>query len=241
MYVEPLEPNLMVVDIDTYKYAYTDLISKVIKTWKPALSEGFRLINVPHPDAYGILLQHPGIPTTTDEDTLRGRTNVIAQAVIRIPDFLMLASTGLTVPRSIYLYDGTPSLPHPSFLGGIHVNGSNRTILTEISRDSIPRPSRSQYHEQSFHITDREWIVVVVSDADEYTADLKFVILGAVVLCMSMLLVIFWIHSSFNREARMNEIRINAEQEKTAIAQQQIDSEKQLNAYMAHEGKIIQL
>lgn len=62
MYAEPTEPNLVAVDVDVYNYAYQSLITKVIATWQPALSERIRLLNLPQPDSYGIVFQQPRNP-----------------------------------------------------------------------------------------------------------------------------------------------------------------------------------
>ena len=152
-----------------------------------------------------------------------------------------LATRGLKVPRLIYLYDATSNESPPVFLGGIQVAGSDRTALQQIKMSRIPRSYGTHFYERNFEIADRKWAIAVVSDADEYKPDLAFVIAGTGVLLACIILVVLWIHTSFNRGARMNKLRIEADEEKALIAQRQVLAEKQLNEYMAHEGKLFAL
>lgn len=232
MYVEPIEPNLVTVDIDVYSDFFIPTIEKALSSWRTALSDRISLLNFRSPDAYGIVLQHPGISVPG-----HSRSTALAQIVIRIPDFLRVVTEGLMAERSFYLYDATtPStLRPPVFLGAVQVRGSERIHLPEQPLEKIPRTSSSYTFQREFHIADRRWVIVVVSDADEYQPELAFIIAGGCVMCLAIVLVALWLFTSLNRVDRIHQIRSEAEVEKSHTAQRQAREERQLNEFMAHE------
>ena len=205
---------------------------------KPILSPRLRLVQDTS-DAYGVILAHPGVPTSIENVT---RSNTVAQIVARVPSFLRYALRSSTENQSVYLYDSTESSSsttdqQPAFLGALafdkHQSSSTFTELPECDLKSIPRPTSSRYYEQEMGVAGRKWTIVIVSTA--YPVDLKFVVVGGTLILAASILCAASFYSHLARIAKLNEIKSKGERERAEIARIQVARERHLNEFMAHE------
>lgn len=234
-YIEPLEANEAAVDLDVYaEEQRAAAINKVLDSFAPSVTRGIRLVQETDPNALGIILRHPGIPTPMFNIS---RPTFLAQVVIRVHDMLERATSGIVHSQSVYLYDSTNDKNDPDFLGAIEmgtVEGETiRTKLPKVHLEDIPRPRKSHMYSEEIEIADRMWICAVVSR--EESPHIVYIILGgAIIFCASLLLAI-WFQTRMSRLAKINELRAQAESEKSKNAQLEVRKERQINEYLSHE------
>ena len=77
-------------------------------------------------NAYGVILAHPGVRTSTENLT---RTNSVAQIVVRVPTFLEHALQSNNEEKMVYLYDSTVH----KLLMVAHVSVSVSVPLTQVN------------------------------------------------------------------------------------------------------------
>ena len=234
-YVEPLETNEAAVELDAYadkQRAY--YIDKVLESFTPSLSKGIRLVQETDPNALGIILRHPGIPNS---NLAKEKPLFLSQVVIRVRDMLERATSGIVVPKTVYLYDSTENKIHPDFLGAIQidvVDGETvRTDLPKTCLNEIDRPKASHMYVDEIMVADRIWMCAIVSGKDR--PRVVYIVLGGVVIFCACVFLAFWFQTHMTRLAKFNELRARAEKEKSQIAQLQVHKEREINEYLSHE------
>lgn len=209
-----------------------------VEQYKPVLSPRMKLAQEKQ-NAYGVILAHPGVPTSIENAT---RTKSVAQIVVRIPTFLEHALQSSDEEKSVYLYDSTGIDQPPVFLGALKVladseggHGGKHSfkILPEVELVDIDQTEGSRYFEEELDVAGRKWTMVMTSEVHQ--ADVVFVILGAAIIFAASLFCALWFNSHLNRVAKYNRIKSEAEQERAEIAQVQATRERQLNEFIAHE------
>jgi len=235
-YAEPVMENGNVIDLDIYAAAKLNNLNKVIATYKPVLSNRLELLQEKEKGVFGIILTHPGTSTSV----LPGpEPTSLAQVVIRVPDLLARASSGVAVNKFVYLFDMTDSAEEPDFLGALRIQViDGETISTnmlEISFSDIRRQKSSHMycHTESIAAADRLWSVTIVSE--ERKADLVYVILGGAMIFLACLMLAVWFHTHMSRAANLNQIRSEAEAEKSRNASLQVARERHMNEFLSHE------
>ncbi|CAB9508545.1 respiration control sensor protein ArcB [Seminavis robusta] len=243
-YVEPVEGNEAIIELDKLTATASSInVIIALDTWKPVLSPRLKLLQDTS-DAYGVILAHPGVPTSVENVT---RMNSVAQIVVRVPSFLAYALQSAAEDKTVYLYDTTASSStgeSSEFLGALAVDvpddddgkssSSSQptfTELPEVSFTDIPQPGR--YFERELDVAGRKWTMVVVST--DHQADLLFVILGGTIIFLASLFCAAWFHSHLSRVTKLNRIKSRAQAEKAEIARIQAMKERQLNEFIAHE------
>jgi len=236
-FLEPILNNEAALDLDIYaeEIMQRDSIEKVIATYKPALSSRLTLVQETNPGAYGLVLQHPGIPTSVVSNPVPVS---LAQVVIRVPDLLARAASGVVVNKSVYLFDSTDSTAEPEFLGAVDitvVNGATvLTSLPETTLASVPFSKSPHSYTEVIASADRLWTVSILSDGEMGT-NLVYVILGGTMIFLACILLAIWFHTNMSRAAKLNHIRSEAEAEKSKNASLQVARERHMNEFLSHE------
>ena len=235
-YVEPVETpsNRRILDFDTYTHNRKN-VDKVVTTWKPVLTERLGLEKHGPPDSYTIILLHPGLPPTDENVT---RPTAVSQLFIRIPSYLDRATVGVTVSKTLYMFDSTDPLQEPAFLGAVDVRRDHHDVmqryrLPEVDLADISRSSSTHFFTNELPFADRRWTIVVTSE--DHQADLAYIIVGGTVVFASILLLTIWFHSHLSRVARINQMRSEAQEQSARHANEQAARERRLNEFMAHE------
>lgn len=233
--------NLFISNCSPYSNpARRKAIDRATDSYKPAWSDRLKLVQETDPNAYGLGLIHPGVNSTTEPVD---RPTSFSQIIIRIPALLQRAIRHAIEgeEKQIYLFESSDE-EDPIFLGAADIDQSNDPPyknLPEISLFDIPRSRSQHYYEARHQIVDRYWTVVVTSDA--YQHDLVYIIVGGVIIFVSCVVLALLFYSHLVRVAKMNKMRSDQEAEKSKAAQQQAEMERELNEFIAHEGKIIQI
>ena len=221
--VEPVEGNEAAIELDIYSSSIQrPTLEKAVSTWKPALTDRLKLVQDKDPNAYSVILHHPGVPTTTRNDTPKG----LSLMVIRIIDLIRGASR--VEPTKVYVYDYcSPEEDEkeedegPDFLGGALLNSNLKSYetLPEVSRKELLEnaPSGSFLREKNIEIADRTWTIVVMQVEGTYRPDTTYVILGACFIIMATIFLAVWFYTSMQRVAKMNRMKMDADIEKAAF------------------------
>lgn len=117
------------------------------------------------------------------------------------------------------------------------------TFLNEISLDDLLKDATNNkqrhYMQQDIQAANRVWTITVVSNESRYDTDILFVALGAMIILLSSIVLVFWVRHNDNRTRKYNMERAISEQEKAALilenARQATKSERELNDFIAHE------
>jgi signal transduction histidine kinase/CheY-like chemotaxis protein len=229
-YVEPVITNEAAIDLSIYSNpARRKAIDNAITTWKPALSDRLKLVQETDPNAYGFGLIHPGVPNSV---LTALAPNGFSQIIVRIPALLERAARVALVSYSVYIFDTTDTSIEPIFLGGADV----RVEHGNVSLNSIPETrlaDTSSYFTRIFQVADRNWTVSVVPV--DIPLDLVYIILGGSIIFVACIVAAIWFHAHGSRVAKMNELRSEAEKEKSKVAEKQALLERELNEFIAHE------
>jgi len=244
-YVEPVATNEAAIELDSYSLTQKERIEKAVKTYKPVLSERRTLVQETDPHAFGIILQHPGVATSVRNGT---EPTALSQIVIRVPDLLQRATSGVVVNKLVYLHDSTTDDSHqqqqqtePVFLGAVSVQCGRadkpamRVNLPETSLANVPGPKSGFSLASDISIADRVWTVTVVSAEEQDHSDLVYIILGGAIIFAACILLAIWFQTSTARVAKLNKMRSQAETEKANHARLQVARERHMNEFLSHE------
>lgn len=236
-YLEPILTNEAAIDLDIYtkELKQRDRIEKVIATYKPVLSSRKSLVQEKDRGAYGLILQHPGLSTSVLSNA---EPVSIAQIVLRVPDLLARAASGVLVNKSVYLFDSTDSTTTPEFLGAVRImvvdDVKVLASLPETTFANVPLPESSHSYSEIISVVDRQWTVTVISHGEK-GANLVYVILGGTLIFLGCILLAVWFHTHLSRVAKLNQIRSEAEAERSRNASLQVARERHMNEFLSHE------
>lgn len=86
-------------------------------------------------------------------------------------------------------------------------------------------------------VGNRDWTVILVSDADRMDLELGFVVLTSSLILLVSCVLSVWLWSSQCRKKSLEQVRSQAEAEKTALissnAKKKAENERELNDFMA--------
>jgi signal transduction histidine kinase/CheY-like chemotaxis protein len=243
-YVEPLQGNEAAIDLDLYSSpTQRKTIQSAILDWKPSLTDRLRLVQDKDPAAYSIILHHPGVRVSTQDDV---RPNSIALMVIRIPALIeRAAKISSEQSKTVYIYDRTYPDIDQIYLGAATISATNDIVELEflpekeLSEVLDPELPHIRTETVEVEISNRLWTVVVQSTNDTYDTDNTDIIIGATIIITASLILAVWFCTHMGRLKSMNEIKRQAETDKAGIvvetARRQALAERQLNEYIAHE------
>jgi len=221
--MEPLEGNEAGMDFDLYSHpARKATIDAAISTWKPRLTARIHLVQETEPDAYSVILMHPGIPLNTDPDR---KPRDLANMVVRIPSLLQRAIRDHQVEMAVYIFDSSAGAGD-AFMGGARSGGTENLQYLEETDLSSVRDSKHIYEER-ISIASSEWTIVVV-DEDEGLSGLTFVIVGAVAILATCAFTAFFIFTSMKRVAKISAMQTEAEKAAASLR-----AERELNEFFA--------
>lgn len=257
-FIAPMELSGKNLDLNLYtSTTRKNAIDKALQTWKPVLTEPAILghqIGEESPALRSVILVHPGIPLSSRPDVVPRDAVFMG---IRIPDVIRRAHKNLPLQKcrvSVFLYDSTDTTrENQPFLGGAMMNeyrdggiaedsntdddGVVFTPATELS--SVLARKDHYHHSIVYPIASREWTFVVVASKDEFSSNITFVILSAVMFFVACTCTALWVHTHYRRVAKMTELRSKVETEKHAIvvenARNATRLEREMNDFIAHE------
>jgi signal transduction histidine kinase/CheY-like chemotaxis protein len=234
--LEPIEGNVGAIDFDLYSSASRRAtIHHALDTWKPALTPRLLLVQETDPNAYSVILMHPGVPLSTIPD-LRPRD--FSSVVIRIPDLIRASITG-AAPTVVYIFDSTYDTAPPVFLGGASLGNDGEllfekeTTLKEVSE----RPTKVQ--EIDVYIASSIWTIAIVALEGTYVSDYTFIILGGVIIFTACVILTVWLLTAMRQQRIQALSQQTAETEKAALivegARKAAQNQRELNDFIAHE------
>ncbi|KAI2498686.1 phosphorelay sensor kinase [Fragilaria crotonensis] len=234
--LEPIEGNVGAIDFDLYSSASRrETIHLALDTWKPALTPRLRLVQETDPNAYSVILMHPGVPLSTIPN-LRPRD--FSSVVIRIPDLIRASIKGAT-PTIVYIFDSTDGTAPPVFLGGATLGNDGNlvfekeTTLEEVSK----RPTEVQ--EIDVNIASSKWTIAIVAREGTYVSDYTFIVLGGVIIFTACVILAVWLMTAMRQQRVQARAQQKAEAEKAALiveaARKAARNQRELNDFISHE------
>lgn len=223
--VEPVEGNEAAIELDIYSSGIQrPTLDKAVSTWKPALTDRLRLVQDADPNAYSVILHHPGVRTSS---VLHKSPRGLSLMVIRILDLLNGAAGG-PEPTMIYAYDlnNRKTAGEPSFLGGALVStkkNGNGTLPETSLPDLLANRTYSGFLvEKNIDIADRTWKIVVMQVDGTYKPNVLFIGLGGTFIIVATLLLEIWFFTSLKRVGKLDRMRAETEREKAALIVQSV-------------------
>ena len=247
-------PSVVYFDLDFYSenFLLNAVVKEALESFGPVLTR--RLLTNPTSGRYAVLLIHPGAPVP--DDTIAAKPGDVA--VVSIVINSLLHSLGLILNKpptvSVYLFDSTnssssssSSLSGPWWLGGVRFDCKEDVcsdgdgeiqFYNETTLDNVRSQKNSGYYENTLDIASREWTVVVVAAADEFQADLIFLIFGATMFLVACILLALWLWTNHRRQIRYHQILQAAESEKATLLLESANTtakrEREMNDFIAH-------
>ena len=246
-YLEPVEGNVAALDLNIYSLeSRARQIDYTVRNWVPTLTDRIKLLQDTDPNAYSIILKHPGIPPSAalddnnDNNTTTVVSGSISQMVIRVPDLLARAGRQhLTTKKGVLLFDATKdNTDGPVFMGGGKISITSTETMPETTLAEVQAEYKRSLNKY-ITIADRQWIVVVVALPGTYEPNVWWPILGGCLIWIASILLAVWLHAHLGRMSKLNQVKSQADREKAAIivetAHRQAQTERRINEYLAHE------
>ena len=145
----------------------------------------------------------------------------------------------------------------PVFLAGADIDSKENIILKNETlcddvikhhqlRSSMPSSAQSSpstymdkdklFFTAKYNLLDREWMIVVRPiHYNDFNPDLTYVILGAIFMFVACTFLASWLKYHHQREVTMNYIKTQAAKERAYSALKQVQRERHLNDFIAHE------
>ena len=239
-YLEPLEGNERALDFDFYASgARRRVVDLCLQTGKPCISDRLHLVQDLDHNAYGVVLLHPGVNVSAQNDIW---PRDLASIVVRIPDLLKRATLFQSVGSKVSLYDKIKdSNESAEFLGAIQVSAYLESddvdvlVLPEVPFTEI---KGSVWH-KDFAFANKIWCLTIVPIDNTFKPKYVFVVLGGITMFIASVFLANNVHSRTYRIIKYNRMKCLSEMEKTSlvvdIAKKSAKSERELNDYIAHE------
>jgi CHASE1-domain containing sensor protein len=114
-YMEPIIGNEKAIDLDYHAPgSRQQTVLSCMNQGRPSLTDRLRLVQETEAIAYGVVLMHPGVELSTQNDVW---PKDLASIVIRIPDLLKRDEEDQEEDAEVYLYDNDDSRGSPLFFG----------------------------------------------------------------------------------------------------------------------------
>lgn len=243
-------PSVVYFDLDFYSenFLLNAVVKEALESFGPVLTR--RLLTNPTSGRYAVLLIHPGAPVP--DDTIASQPGDVAVVSIVINSLLQRLGLILNKPPmvSVYLFDSTnssSSLSEPMWLGGVRFDCKDDVcsdrhgeiqFYNETTLDNVRSQKNSGYYENTLDIASREWTVVVVAAADEFQADLNFLIFVATMFLVVCILLALWLWTNHRRQIRYHQLLQVAESEKASLLLESANTtakrEREMNDFIAH-------
>ena len=234
--LEPIASNLGAIDFDLYSsQSRRQTIHLALDTWKPALTPRLRLVQETDPNAYSVILMHPGVPLSTMPD-LRPRD--FSSVVIRIPD-LLRASIVRADSITAYIFDSTDEENSPMFLGGASLTADKHVVFEQETSIEEARQIGVRASETELLIASSKWTILIVSAPGSYEADITFIVLGGVIIMTACIILAACLATSMRQQRLKALAQQKAEHEKASLivegARKAARNQRELNDFIAHE------
>ena len=190
-YMKPVIGNEAAIDLDYHASgSRLKTVLFCIDQGIPGLTDRLRLVQETEEVSYGMVLFHPGINLTSQNDVW---PRDLASIVIRIPDLMARVANNQVQSSQAYLYDLDGSKGSPLFLGGLqidHYDGDDATFthLQEIELDEL-LATTDRYLSKEISVANKRLAAVVVASPDTFQADTLFVILGGCIILVASVLL----------------------------------------------------
>jgi len=247
-YMEPIRGNEAAIDLDYYSIeSRRETVEAVLATGEPATTTRLQLVKDPNVtsrcelgdvESFGVVLMHPGVNVSLARDVW---PRDFSSIVICMPALMRAAVVNQVESSTVYIYDSTSESEDPVFLGGVqveargHGNAANLTFLEEIAMSELTKVKLHRFEE--IEITNRLWTVAVVAQENTYEANNVFVIFGGIIILIASVCLALWVF----RMTKITKLKAEAEAEKASLiidtAKRATQAERELNDYIAHEGK----
>jgi hypothetical protein len=239
-YMEPVVGNEPAIDLDYHASGSRKAsVLYCMNEGSPALTDRLRLVQETEAVAYGVVLMHPGVELSSQQDVW---PRDLASIVIRIPDLLKRSAENQVEPSKVYLYDRSDSSGAPLFLGAIQVDPveggkANLISLEEVELAEVLETDRIVT--QDIPVANKVWVVVVTAVDGSFKPDLLLVLIGGVIIFAASLLLAMWVWINSRKIVRFSEERAHSDAERAALildnAKQAAKAERELNDFVAHE------
>jgi signal transduction histidine kinase/CheY-like chemotaxis protein len=257
-FVEPVEENWHLVDLDVYVTPHFSVAVKQAATeCRPILTE-----LIPCVVENSVAIFHPGIQLSSDHGIRI--PHAMSMLAVGIPSLMAYVAARVSIEKavSVYLYDSTRLGADAQFLGGAmfpETTGRSQSV-GDYRQPSIQDPGQSsrillfpkeetdlkegrrssnRIYEGRLSILSREWTIVVEAEYGTFRPVLGFVILGSTMIFVACACLALWMLTSYRRETKIYELRSAAEADKAAMmvenAHMAAKAERELNDFIAHE------
>ena len=241
--MEPIIGNERAIDLDYHASGSRKrTVLSCMNTGEPALTDRLTLVQETVEKAFGVVLMHPGVNLTTQDDVW---PKDLASIVIRIPDLIKRAASNQGESSAIYIYDMNDSSGLPLFLGAAKVinrgigKGADLVRIDEIELDELEANTPSMTFQGEVKAANKIWLVQVNVLPGTFESNHTFVVLGGSIIFVASLCVAWWVYNNTRRMEQFNRIKVAADRERAALildnAKQATKAERELNDFIAHE------
>ena len=261
-YQEPVVGNEAAIDLDYYSSeSRIRAVNALFENKQPSMTDRLSLVKEKGQvsrcgdhdgPSFGIVLMHPGIELSdalTDGSILNTTDRYpdqwprdFSSIVLCVPDLLNRTTIQSDRKFRVYIHDRSHPYDDEVFMGAAQKDGENIKFLDEIGLDELITGTcdDEKCFTEDVLVANREWTVTIVDDEPMPTSTIVVVVIGSIIiLCASVLLAI-WVRTNQRKQVQMNEIRAQAEAEKSLLilqnARQAAKTERELNDFIAHEG-----
>ena len=260
-YMQPIQGNEATIDCDYYSSEVRiRAVNALFETQKPSLTDRLSSVEgdgsasrcisrgddfmddeVP---SYGVVLMHPGVRLSDDEDTNWPKD--MSSIMLCIPDLLKRSTGHHDRKTYIYIHDSSqPEISEPVFMGGGRISKNEEDeeftlkLIDETPLNELACIGDNFCYQRTMAIANREWTVTMIDEHDvDFSRWWYIILISSVVLAMFIYLATrVVVHDKRNR--MYSKLRAEAAAERNALvlenANKAAQTERELNDFLAHE------
>ena len=202
--MEPIQNFKDIGHYDVYSAPWVrPALETALSTWKPSLSNPFRLAQ--HDETMGLstVIYHPGVEVP-DSDI---RPRDVANMVVYLPNLMERAAWSSSQSLNVFLYDKTNTIKDgtpPQYLSALEVlvdeeirNVQDIILISDTPYEDL-QGSTKLYFESELVIANKVWALVATPVDGTFEAHLAFVWFGGILIFVASLLLAIWmIHNMY--------------------------------------------
>jgi len=264
-YMEPIAGNEAAIDLDYYSSeSRIRAVDSLFRFKGPSLTDRLSLVKQAgsvsrcssgsgdfssyEGPSYGIVLMHPGVKLSDDDETSWPRE--FSSIVLCMSDLMKRSTDHQRRKIAVYIHDlSHPKSIDPVFMGAVRLDKDDSEewdeetdpytmrLVDEIALSELE--CRNTCYQDTVSIANRKWTVTIIDEHDADRFRLVYTFLIGFVVFLAFLCLAIWVLATDRRNRTYSALKAHAAAERNALvlenANQAAKMERELNDFLAHE------
>jgi len=265
-YMEPIQGNEAAIDLDYYSSeTRIRAVEALFSTERPSLTDrlslvkqkgqvsrcstGNDLLSSYTGPSYGVVLMHPGVRLSQDDETSWPRD--FSSIVLCISDLMKRAALHQDKKVSVHIHDlSDPTKSEPEFMGAARLNyndtnghenqgASSFKLIEEVDLHELDCDNDVSCYQKTISIANRKWTVTVMNEEGLDRVQVIIVVFIGLLIFLAFVALAVWVVANDRRNRTYSTLKSRAAAERNALvlenANKAAQTERELNDFLAHE------